>query len=81
MPDEALSDAEMCRYLKPDWPRAFYRVAAARLALCRFEDAAVTAFEGLKLDQDSHELKTLLQTAVRRGQEEHQRKGVSNQSG
>jgi len=80
-PDEALSDAEMCRLLKPDWSRAHYRVAAARLALHRFEDAAVAAFEGLKLDQDNRELKTLLQTAVRRGQEEHKSKDRSNQSG
>lgn len=80
-PNEALSDAEMCRQLKPDWFRAHYRVAAARLALHRFEDAAVAAFEGLKLDQDNRELKTLLQTAVRRGQEEHKSKGLNNRSG
>eukprot|EP01031_Cornospumella_fuschlensis_P036381 gene36381-44133_t len=38
-----------------------------------FEDAALAAFEGLKLDEKNQELKDLLQEAVRRGQQEHQR--------
>lgn len=37
--------AQVCRRLKPDWPKACYRMAVARLALGRFEDAALAAWE------------------------------------
>lgn len=44
---QALRDAEICRRLRPDWPKACFRLAQARLALGRYEDAAVAAFEVL----------------------------------
>ena len=39
-----------------------------------YEDAAVAAFEGMKLDNNNAELKKLTQEAVKRGKEEHQKK-------
>lgn len=71
---QALLDAEVCRRLKPDWPKGCYRLAAARLAMGFYEDAAVAAFEGCKLDSTNEELKAIMQKAVRKGQEEHKKK-------
>ena len=70
----ALRDAEVCRRLAPTWAKGCYRLAVARLELGLFEDAAVAAFEGCKLDEGNKELKALLQRAVELGREEHQRK-------
>ena len=71
---DALLDAEVCRRLRPDWTKGCYRLAAARLELGLYEDAAVAAFEGIKLDSNNLPLKTLCQEAVKRGKEEHQKK-------
>lgn len=68
----ALLDGELCRLLRPDWAKGCYRLAAARLALELYEDAAVAAFEGCKLDESNQDLKELLQTAVKKGREAHQ---------
>lgn len=73
-PQDALLDAEVCRRLDPSWPKGCYRLATARLALGQYEDAAVAAFEGCKLDQSNKPLKDLLQKAVKLGQDEHRRK-------
>jgi tetratricopeptide (TPR) repeat protein len=70
----ALRDAEVCRRLAPSWAKGCYRLAVARLELRLFEDAAVAAFEGCKLDDGNKDLKALLQRAVELGREEHQRK-------
>ena len=72
-PDEALIDAEICRRLDPVWSKGCYRLACARMALHQYEDAAVAAFEGCKLDESNKELKTLMQDAVKKGREEHVR--------
>ena len=69
----ALLDAEVCRRLRPDWTKGCYRLASARLALGLFEDAAVAAFEGVKLDPNDQKLKELTHEAVRRGREEQLR--------
>lgn len=74
LPQKALRDAEVCRRLKPDWTRGCYRLASARLALGQYEDAAVAAFEGVKIDEHNKELKTLMKLAVKRGQDEHKAK-------
>lgn len=76
-PEKALKDAEICRQLNPNWTRGCYRLASARLALKQYEDAAVAAFEGVKLDEGNKELKELLQKAVLLGQEEH-KKAIAN---
>ena len=70
--DAALQDAVICRQLKPDWPKACYRMAVARYALKRYEDAALSAWEGLKLDEENSELKQLLQKCVKQGRKVHQ---------
>lgn len=79
--NQALIDAEVCRRLKPDWPKGCFRLASARLALKQYEDAALAAFEGCKLDPDNQELKKLLQDAVKEGQKEHQQKNNKKEEG
>jgi ankyrin repeat protein len=69
--DAALKDATISRVLRPDWPKAAYRVALARLALARYEDAAVAAWEGLAQDPTNDELKGLLKKCVKKGRQEH----------
>mmetsp|Transcript_35568 Transcript_35568/g.36258 ORF Transcript_35568/g.36258 Transcript_35568/m.36258 type:complete len:488 (+) Transcript_35568:209-1672(+) len=69
----ALRDAEICRRLKPDWWKGAYRLASARLALGMYEEAAVAAFEGCKLDDSHEDLKNLLRKAVTLGQEAHKK--------
>mmetsp|Transcript_6598 Transcript_6598/g.11075 ORF Transcript_6598/g.11075 Transcript_6598/m.11075 type:complete len:518 (-) Transcript_6598:1186-2739(-) len=71
---EALKDAEICRHLRPNWTRACFRLASARLALKQYEDAALAAFEGVKLDEKNEDLKELLRKCVKAGQVEHQLK-------
>ena len=61
----------MARTLKPDWTKACFRMAVARMALERYEDAAVSAWEGLQKDDSNSELKDLLQKCVRRGRKDH----------
>jgi ankyrin repeat protein len=70
-PRDALVDAEVCRGLRPDWDKACLRLAKARLACGLYEDAAVAAFEGLKLDNQNKTLKALTQQAVKMGKEAH----------
>jgi ankyrin repeat protein len=69
--DAALKDATVSRMLRPDWPKAAYRVAVARLALGRYEDAAVAAWEGLAQDPTNDELKSLLKKCVKKGRQVH----------
>ena len=76
----ALRDAEVCRGLQSDWPRGCYRLASALLALGRYEDAAVAALEGCKLDPQSKELRQLMNTAIEKGKEQY-KKSVSNSVG
>ncbi|GKY92225.1 glycerophosphocholine phosphodiesterase [Mayamaea pseudoterrestris] len=71
-PTKALQDAVICRFLKPNWPKAAYRMAIARLELGRYEDAAVAAWEGLQQDEENDELKSLLQKCVKLGRKQHQ---------
>lgn len=70
----ACHDAEICRRLDTKWVKGCYRLAMARIALGLFEDAAVAAFEGCKLDESNTELKKTLQLAVKLGQDEHRKK-------
>ena len=70
----AVQDAEVCRRLRPSWSKGCYRLAAARLALKQYEDAALAAFEGCKLDEGNKDLKDLMKKCVTLGQQDHQRK-------
>jgi len=74
---EALRDAIRTRTIKSDWPKGFYRVAIARLALERFDDAAEAAWGGLQLDNENDELKCLLQKCVKKGRKSHLEKSTS----
>jgi ankyrin repeat protein len=71
LPLEALHDAVMVRQLRPTWSKGAFRLAVARLALQRYEDAAVAAFEGLKMDDQNDELKSLLQKCVKKGRQDY----------
>lgn len=70
----ALRDAEICRRLKPEWTKGCFRLAAARLALEMYEEAAIAAFEGSRLDENNSDLKNILKEAVKQGQLAHQAK-------
>lgn len=71
-PEKALQDAVICRLLRPEWSKGCFRMATARLALGRFEDAAVSAWEGLQLDEENDELKSLFNKCIKQGKKEHQ---------
>lgn len=73
-PEDALRDAETARALKPGWPKACFRMAEARLALKRYEDAALAAYEGIQLDSGNQALHNILKTAIELGRAEHQKK-------
>ncbi len=79
--EEALADAEMARALKPDWPKACYRMAEARLALKKYEDAALAAYEGIQLDAGNQPLHKLLKQAIDLGREEHQQQQQKGKEG
>lgn len=70
---------QICRRLMPAWPKACFRLAKARLALKMYEEAAVAAFEGCKLDDANIDLKNLLRECVAQGKEDHQRKIASGE--
>ena len=71
---EALNDAVVATTLRPEWSKAYYRLAMARLALSRYEDAAMAAWKGLQLDPQNKELKSLLQKSVEKGREDNRNK-------
>ncbi len=70
--EDALYDALIAHTLKPEWIKGCYRISVALLALERFEDAAVSAFEGLSMDQENQELKALFQKCIKKGRREHE---------
>lgn len=80
-PRDALIDAEVCRGLRPHWDKACLRLAKARMALEMYEDAAVAAFEGLKLDNSNKTLKELTNQCVKLGREQHQKQQEQKQGG
>ncbi|KAK9281005.1 hypothetical protein L1049_003896 [Liquidambar formosana] len=54
----ALSDAQACIQLRPDWPKAYYREGVAWKLLKRFHMASESFLDGLKLDPENKELET-----------------------
>jgi len=72
--NQALNDAVVCRYLKPKWAKGCYRLSVARLAQDRYEDAAVSAWEGLQMDEGNPELETLVTKCIKKGRQEHKDK-------
>jgi tetratricopeptide (TPR) repeat protein len=71
---EALEDAYIARELRPEWSKAFYRIAMALLQLERFEEAAYAAFDGLQVDEENDELESLLKKCVKKGRQDFQSK-------
>ena len=70
----ALEDAYIARELRPEWSKAFYRIAVALLQLERFEEAACAAFDGLQVDEENDELESLLKKCVKKGRQDYQSK-------
>nr|GMD46629.1 ankyrin-1 isoform X2 [Ipomoea batatas] len=69
--EQALADAQACRAIRPDWPKACYREGAALRLMQKFEDAANAFYEGVKLDPESMELVTAFREAVEAGKKFH----------
>jgi len=78
--DEALFDALITRTLKPDWVKGCFRVTIALLAMERYEDAALSAFEGMSIDQDNEELDALFKKCIKKARKEHAQKGNNDSS-
>ncbi|KAF7069310.1 hypothetical protein CFC21_074962 [Triticum aestivum] len=58
--DKALEAAEMCRIIRPDWPKACYRQGAAQMFLKNYEKACDAFQDGLKLDPTNVEIENAL---------------------
>ncbi|XP_037442209.1 transient receptor potential channel pyrexia-like [Triticum dicoccoides] len=58
--DKALEDAEFCRMIRPDWPKACYRQGAAQMLLKNYEKACEAFQDGLKLDPTNVEIENAL---------------------
>lgn len=61
---KALSDAQACLVLRPDWPKAYYREGVAWKILKQFHKAADSFRNGLKLDPQNEELQIAFRDAV-----------------
>ncbi|KAL6634313.1 hypothetical protein ACP70R_026984 [Stipagrostis hirtigluma subsp. patula] len=61
--EKALFDADMCRCLQPDWPKACYRQGAAHMFLKDYEKACDAFLDGLKLDPANVEIENALSEA------------------
>ncbi|KAJ1261306.1 hypothetical protein BS78_09G018800 [Paspalum vaginatum] len=60
----ALSDACMCRIMRPDWAKACYRQAAAHMLLKMYKEAHNALLDAQKLDPGSEEIKRELRKAA-----------------
>uniref|UniRef100_A0A251SM03 Putative ankyrin repeat family protein n=1 Tax=Helianthus annuus TaxID=4232 RepID=A0A251SM03_HELAN len=54
--DRALTDAQACRELRPNWQKAWYREGSALRLMQKFDEAANAFYEGVKLDPENMEL-------------------------
>lgn len=69
--DQALTDAQSCRALRPNWAKAWYREGAALRLMQKFDEAANAFYEGVKLDPENKELVNAFKEAVEAGREFH----------
>ncbi|TVU50037.1 hypothetical protein EJB05_01390 [Eragrostis curvula] len=60
----ALSDANQCRMLRPDWAKACYRQAAAHMLLKDYKQAYDTLLDADKLDPGNDDIKRELRKAM-----------------
>ncbi|XP_076883775.1 uncharacterized protein LOC143532676 [Bidens hawaiensis] len=69
--DRALTDAQACRELRPNWQKAWYREGSALRLLQKFDEAANAFYEGVKLDPENMELVHAFREAVEAGRQFH----------
>ncbi|XP_015875446.3 uncharacterized protein LOC107412234 [Ziziphus jujuba] len=69
--EHALADAKACRALRPDWAKACYREGAALRLLQKFDEAANSFYEGVKLSPENKELVDAFREAVEAGRKFH----------
>ncbi|CAI9271880.1 unnamed protein product [Lactuca saligna] len=69
--DQALTDAQACRGLRPNWAKAWYREGAALRLMQKFDEAANAFYEGVKVDPENKELVHAFREAVEAGREFH----------
>ncbi|CAN6343677.1 unnamed protein product [Urochloa humidicola] len=62
--EQALSDAQQCKMLRPRWSTSWYREGAALKLLKNYKGAANAFVEALKLDPENDEIKTALREAI-----------------
>ncbi|CAM0955248.1 unnamed protein product [Alopecurus aequalis] len=56
----ALADANQCRKMRPDWPKACYRQGTVLMSLKDYEGASERFLDGLKLDPQNVEMENAL---------------------
>ncbi|KAM0844727.1 hypothetical protein ACQ4PT_056853 [Festuca glaucescens] len=61
--DKALVDANECRKMRPNWPKACYRQGAALMLLKDYKGACDRFLDGLKLDPANTEIEEALRKA------------------
>jgi len=58
----ALSEAELCQKLRPDWPKAHFRAAKVLEAMNRLGDARLAVLEAFRIEPADKEVTGLLQS-------------------
>ncbi|XP_051210500.1 uncharacterized protein [Lolium perenne] len=61
---KALADANECRRIRPDWPKACYRQGTALMLLKDYKGASQRFCDGLKLDPGNAEIDAALRKAL-----------------
>ena len=74
----AVVDARLARLLRPDWPKAAFRLGSALHAQGLFEEAAQTLFEGVQLEPANTELARAFRLAVEAGRAQFQEQQRQN---
>ncbi|CAN6334848.1 unnamed protein product [Urochloa humidicola] len=62
--EQALSDAQHCKMLRPRWSKAWYREGASLRLLKNYNEAASMFMEALKLDPANDEIKAALRETI-----------------
>uniref|UniRef100_A0ACD6AGT3 Uncharacterized protein n=1 Tax=Avena sativa TaxID=4498 RepID=A0ACD6AGT3_AVESA len=63
-PTRALKDAQLCRMIRPGWPKACYREGTALMLLKDYEKACGAFLEGVKLEPGNAEIEEGLREAL-----------------
>uniref|UniRef100_A0A0E0JZZ2 Uncharacterized protein n=1 Tax=Oryza punctata TaxID=4537 RepID=A0A0E0JZZ2_ORYPU len=62
--EKALMDAEVCRMMQPNWPKACYRQGATLMLLKDYKKVCSSFLDGLKLEPENIEMKNALREAL-----------------